>query len=178
MATLRKKNETMTTEVIAKYNTSTLQMRFKLLSGSAPFSYREIVGNVAGDAMLNEVVANVGCRFICDGAKNTAVLSSHASTGGAPPSPAQPAYSGAKRNSGSDVGVDAVAGIASISNAEFVTLYKYEMEEIWSNKLLSYLRRWHDNCGLKTSFPKVSKNWVTRPVQTDGVSCELHTIAF
>ncbi|TYZ62651.1 hypothetical protein PybrP1_002173 [[Pythium] brassicae (nom. inval.)] len=157
-AMLQIKNERMASEVLSKYNSSTLSTWFKLLSELAPFLYREVIGNVAGDAVLNNVVVNVCCHLIRDGSKNIVMLNSHACAGKAPRSPTLPTHPDAKRNSGDGIGVGAGAGIAPISDTEFV--------------------RWHDDCGMKTPFPKVLKNWVTQPVQIDGTSCGLHTIAF
>lgn len=200
-AVLHKMNTRMAEDVIAKFASATLTTRFRLLSGSSPFQFREILGRVARDCMLNDVAVNICCQLICDGNPRSIFLGTHAFGGGIPSSPRR------RKNHFDDdrevqavsdieyvvhpmhlVGIHWGVAVVRLQYPDVVTCNLYEslsqsqyksyLDEAWRSMLLPFLKCWHDDCGEKVEFPRTKIDWCYKPVQPDGVSCGVFSIGF
>ncbi|POM71927.1 Hypothetical protein PHPALM_11447 [Phytophthora palmivora] len=151
---------------------------FGLPSGEGMVTVGNLVGMVARDRMLSDVILNFGIRCICDSIGSCYALDTVAPKIGCPTLPQTPVST---YNYLVLPGV-IIVDLAYQTGAPTVTPYYYEhmcstacnssMESIYKSTVTGFLKSWHDVSMPGEPYPVVRNGrWIDGPKQPDGTSC-------
>ncbi|ETO69745.1 hypothetical protein F444_13727 [Phytophthora nicotianae P1976] len=186
------KHQELANEVMEQLEGACLNSTFRLSSGEGTVKVDTLVGMLARDRMLSDVIINFSVRCICEALGDCYALDSFSPTMGCP-KPPQTRISTFHylvlplHLSNIHWGVVVVA-IAYKRDVPCFTPYYYEpmcgssysdaMELAYTSTVLPFLKMWHDQTMPHEDYPvESSKIWIKSPKQPDGTSCGVLTIA-
>lgn len=186
------KHQELANEVVVQLEGACLSSTFRLSSGEGAVKVDTLVGMLARDRMLSDVIINFSVRCICDALGDCYALDSFSPTMGCPKPPPSRISSFhylvlPLHLSNIHWGVVIVA-IAYKREDPCFTPYYYEsmcgssysdtMEATYTSTVVPFLKEWHDKTMPNEDYPvENSKVWLMSPKQPDGTSCGVLTIA-
>jgi hypothetical protein len=207
-------NQACADQVISKFEHASLATRFFIPQSTTSIQFAEVVGYVARNCWLNDSCVNLCIQAICSAKEGCLAFNSliDDTTGMRPPVVTETAYwdeplvaeISAYSYFVMPVNIRNTHWVVLIVNVSYragtMTVFFYdpmgpscsELEDKWEERLLPFVRRWHDSCALQWrkandnpnvsnwtlfDFPKVTKVWLKTPTQPDSSSCGVMIIA-
>ncbi|GMF51818.1 unnamed protein product [Phytophthora fragariaefolia] len=191
-STAGQKHRDLASEVVKVFDGVCLGSQFRLTTGESALKVDNLVGMLARDQMLSDLMIDFSIRCICSTLGDCYALDSFAPDLGSPPPPTTPISSFhyvvmPVHLNGIHWGI-IIVRIAYMLQNPSITPYYYEplcgssyratMEDIYNKTVVTFLRDWHRSTLPMTEYP-VEKNgvWLNAPKQPDGTSCGVLCIA-